>query len=196
MDSSFGLGPNEIYNIDQDAHAAWNPTAAWPTLPVADSLDGTANVPPAMQATTPEHHTEHWNGPGATMRSLSTVVEGRRHCNLQLEAYNTPCTVTYPEGSYAEFNLHILGHHIGAEFKAILNRQLKPKDAQILFTEARIVRAEEYVWRCPLDNYVTMRRSCIKQHTDGHQPYHVKAYQYGTRLRTVPSDIVREIMKA
>ena len=82
MDSSFGLGPNETYNLDQDAHAAWIPTAAWPILPVAGSLDGTANVPPAIQATTPAHHVENWNDPGATMQSLSTVVDGRRHCNL------------------------------------------------------------------------------------------------------------------
>ena len=194
MDSSFGLGPNESYNPDQDAHAAWNPTAAWPTLPVAGSLDGTANVPPAMQPTS-TYHAANWSTPNIRRR-ISRVVGNTRHCNLLSEVYGTPCTFKRLRSHLADFDQHILCTHIGAQFKAICKRRLEPEDAQILFTEARIARAEDYALRCPYDDFATMRFYCLVRHWEKHPHYPVQWYQWGAGLKTGSTNIVRDIVTA
>ena len=198
MDSSFGLGPNETNNQDQDAHAAWNPPAAWPTLSAAASLDGTANVPSAMQPTTPMQHAANWTVPNIR-RSISRVVGNKRRCNL-LSEYGTPCTFKRLISHLADFDRHILDTHIGAELKAIYERRLEPEDAQILFTEARVARAEDYALRCPYGDFTTMRMFCLKRHWrahwKAHSHYPAQSYQWGAGLETGPSNIVRDIMTA
>ena len=146
MDSSFGLIPNEIHNTYQDAHAAWNPTTVQHTLKVAGSLGGTTNSPHTRQPTTPTCHVARDRStPGINMPSLSTIVGNDRCCQLK-DANGAACPFRSPRRKNATFADHIVNTHIGVELESIRLRQLKLRDAQILFTKARVRRAKEYAW--------------------------------------------------
>ena len=198
MDSSFGLIPNDRNNHDQDAHAAWNPTVAQVTLTIAGSLGGTTNIPPTRQPTTPTCHVARArNTPGINMPSLSTIVGNHRYCQLK-DANGAACTFRRPRQKYAAFADHIVNTHIGVELESIRLRQLKLRDAQILFTKARVRRAKEYAWRCPLEGcYIRMQHWIVKRHSNSqHSGHAIRAYQRGRGLKTGWNKILMDILKA
>ena len=165
--------------MSQDAHAVWNPTVAQHTLTIVGSLSGTINIPPTRQPTTATCHVARYrNTPGINMASLSSIVGNDRCCQLK-DADGVACPFRRPRQKYAAFANHVLNTHIGLELELIRHQQLKQRDAQILFTKARVRRTKEYAWRCPLEGcYIRMQRWVMKRHSlSQHNGYAIRAYQ-------------------
>ena len=131
------------------------------------------------------------------MPSLSTIVGNNKGCQLK-DADGAACPLRRPRQKYAAFANHILNAHIGLELELIRHQQLKQRDAQILFTNARVRRAKEYAWRCPLEGcYIRMQRWVVKRHSlSQHKDYAIRAYQRGRGLKTGSNEILRDILEA